>query len=172
MNEPEPISPVQAFRGAVASMDRLLVSLDPEQWRVPALRGLTVQELVGHLTGVERRAPALPLQAPDAASLRLMTDLAVAMLPAGMRRNDRRADGRTARIVLTGPGGGTWQTDLGAVDDSRPAGRADVRIVLDAVDFCRLVANRADPATLTTVVSGDHALARDIFAGAARLALD
>ncbi len=267
VDEPTPISPLEAFRRAVASLDRLLVSLDSEQWRIPALRGLDVQELVGHLTGVERhfltamhepdgaqadadhvaatdtvaaaqggrvpsetlgewraaaaatlaalagaaawparqddvialhglrmplgmllvvrtfevwtheedirRATARPLQAPDAASLRLMTDLAVAMLPAGMRRSGHRADGRTARIVLTGPGGGTWQTDLGAAPDgTRPAGRADVRIVLDAVDFCRLVANRIDPATLTTVVSGEGALARDIFTGAASLALD
>jgi len=267
VDEPAPISPVEAFGRALASLDRLLVSLDPEQWTIPALRGLDVQGLVGHLTGVERhflaamhepegaqadadhvaatdtvaaaqggrvpsetlgewraattatlgalaevatwparrddvmalhglrmplgpllvvrtfevwtheedirRATGRPLQAPDAASLRLMTDLAVALLPAGLRRSGRRADGRSARIVLTGPGGGTWQTDLGALPGQTPAaGRTDVRIVLDAIDFCRLVANRVDPATLTTVVSGDDALARDIFAGAASLALD
>jgi len=76
-------------------------------------------------------------------------------------------------VVLTGPGGGTWQRDLGSTpDDSRSRGPADVRIVLDAVDFCRLVANRVDPAALATVVDGDHALAQDLFVGAASLALD
>jgi hypothetical protein len=48
----------------------------------------------------------------------------------------------------------------------------DVRIVIDAVDFCRLVANRMDPATIATVVTGDDALAQDLFTGAASLALD
>jgi len=266
VHEPPPISEIEAFRRAVESLDRLLESLDAEQWRLPALRDLDVQGLVGHLTGVERdfltslhqpdgvqaaadhvastdavavgqagrsptetlrqwqvaaaetlgalseadtssdldetvalhglrlplgpmlvvrtfelwtheedirRATARPLQAPDAASLRLMTELAVAMLPSGMRRADRDAGGRWARIVLTGPGGGTWQRNLGSTpDDSRSRGPADVRIVLDAVDFCRLVANRVDPATLATVVTGDHALAQDLFVGAASLALD
>jgi hypothetical protein len=48
----------------------------------------------------------------------------------------------------------------------------DVRIAMDAVDFWRLVANRMDPATIATVVTGDDALARDLFTGAASLALD
>jgi uncharacterized protein (TIGR03083 family) len=267
VDEPTPISPLDAFRGAVASLDRLLASLAPEQWHRPALRGLDVQQLVGHLTGVERdfqaglaatgearpdadhvastdpvaaaqrgrpptetygvwraasaetdraldgaetspaglggvvtlhglrmplgqllvvrtfelwtheedirRATARPLRAPGAATLRLMTDLAIAMLPAGMRRADRPGDGRRARIVLTGAGGGTWQTQLGTGPDGRRSeGPVDVRIVVDAVDFCRLVANRKDPGAIATVVTGDGALAEDLFAGAASLALD
>ena len=56
--------------------------------------------------------------------------------------------------------------------DSHPAGPVDVRIVVDAVDFCRLVANRMDPAEIATVVTGDDALALDLFTGAASLALD
>jgi uncharacterized protein (TIGR03083 family) len=267
VDELSPISPVEAFRRAVASIDELLGSLAPEQWQQSALRNLNVQQLVGHLTGVERdfqtglatpagtqgdadhvastdpvaaaqhgrpraethdewraatteslrmvgdveastaglaavvalhglrmplgpllvvrtfelwthaedirRATTRPLQAPDGASLRLMTELAVAMLPAGMRRAKRPGNGRWARIVLTGPGGGTWQTQLGtAPDGSQPEGPVDVRIVIDAVDFCRLVANRMDPATIATVVTGDDALARDLFTGAASLALD
>jgi uncharacterized protein (TIGR03083 family) len=267
VGEPSPISPIEAFRRAVASLDGLLASLAPEQWHRPALRGLDVQQLVGHLTGVERdfqaglgagdnpgpdadhvastdpvaaaqrgrpssethgewrdataatdraldaaeasaaglggvvtlhglrmplgpllvvrtfelwtheedirRAIAGPLRAPDVASLRLMTDLAIAMLPAGMRRADRAGDGRCARIVLTGTGGGTWQTQLGTGSDSaRSEGPVDVRIVVDAVDFCRLVANRKDRAAIATVVTGDGALAEDLFAAAASLALD
>jgi uncharacterized protein (TIGR03083 family) len=120
-----------------------------------------------------RRATARPLQAPDAASLGLMTALAVSLLPAGMARADRSGRGRSARIVLTGPGGGTWQTGLGTPSDGpQPEGPVDVRIVVDAVDFCRLVANRIDPAALASVVTGDGALAQDLFAGASSLALD
>jgi uncharacterized protein (TIGR03083 family) len=272
VDEPAPISPVEAFRRAVTSVDELLRSLDPEEWQQPALRDLTVQQLVGHLTGVERdfqaglgapdgaqgdadhvastdpvavaqrgrppsethdewrsataeslrmldaaetakdelakvvplhglrmpvgpllvvrtfelwtheedirRATTRPLQAPDGASLRLMTELAVAMLPSGMRRADRPGNGRWARIVLTGAGGGTWQTQLGTAPDvpepegPQPEGPVDVRIVIDAVDFCRLVANRLDLAAIATVVTGDDALAQDLFTGAASLALD
>jgi len=269
IDEPPPISAVEAFRRAVASLDRLLDSLETDEWRRPVVRGLDGQELVGHLIGVEhdflaglhaphgaqadadhvastdaaaaaqggrppsetlgewrtavattlaaladaetsppqlgeviglhglhmplgslliartfelwtheediRRATARPVQAPDAASLRLMTDLAVTMLPAGMRRARRGVRGRSARIVLTGPGGGTWLTDLDpdtVPDGARPQRPAHVRIVLDAVDFCRLVANRVDAATLAPVVTGDGSLAQDLFAGAASLALD
>jgi hypothetical protein len=73
----------------------------------------------------------------------------------------------------TGPGGGTWQTQLGTTPDGpQPEGPVDVRVVIDAVDFCRLVANGMDPATIATVVTGDDALARGPFTGAASLALD
>ena len=267
VDEPAPISAVEAFRRALVSIARLLDSLTTDEWHRPVLRNLDVQQLVGHLIGVERdfdegrrhpagaqsraehvastdavaaaqigrppaetleawraattetlgelatvedaagaldvpvslhglrlplgpllvvrtfelwtheedirRATTRPLQAPDAASLRLMTDLAVAMLPAGMRRVNRSGEGRVARIVLTGAGGGTWQTPLGlSADSSSAVGGVDVRIVADAVDFCRLVANRIDPADLATTVTGDAALARDLFDGAVSLALD
>ena len=59
-----------------------------------------------------------------------------------------------------------------APDGPQPEGPVDVRIAMDAVDFWRLVANRMDPATIATVVTGDDALALDLFTGAASLALD
>ena len=48
----------------------------------------------------------------------------------------------------------------------------DVAIVADAVDFCRLVADRIDPAELGASVTGATALASAVLAGAAALALD
>ena len=267
VNEPSPISAVEAFGRAVASLDQLLTSLTAPEWHRPAVRDLDVQQLIGHLPGVERdfqagllspegapgdadhvlstdpvaaaqrgrlpsetldqwraataetmraidsvgassprvgevvalhglrmsldpllvvrtfelwtheedvrRATDRQLQAPDGASLRLMTDLAVSMLPSALRRSGRPGNARRARIVLTGPGGGTWQTQLGTTPQATPPqGPVDVRIVLDAVDFCRLVANRMDQAAIATVVTGDEALAQDLFAAAASLALD
>jgi uncharacterized protein (TIGR03083 family) len=264
---PVPIEPLEGFRRAVTSLDELLGSLADDEWRRPALRGLDVQGLVGHLIGVERgflraldasddthadddhvattqpfasrqhgrdpsatrgdwraavddtlsrmdelvrepagldkavalygirmpvgtlvvvrtfelwtheedvrRATARPLPGPDTASLRLMTCLAVQLIPAGMARAGRSADGRSARVVLTGPGGGTWQTGLGLSDFGRVVeGPADVKVVADAVEFCRLVANRIDPGAFDAVVTGDGALARDLFAAATTLALD
>jgi len=42
----------------------------------------------------------------------------------------------------------------------------------DAVDFCRVVGNRAGLDTVDAVVSGDRSHVRDLFVGAAALALD
>jgi hypothetical protein len=97
-----------------------------------------------------------------------MTELAVSALPAGLALIDRPQPNRTARIVLTGPGGGTWQASL----DRGVAGETDVRIIADAVSFCRLVANRLQPAHVGAIVSGDESLAADVLAGAQALALD
>jgi uncharacterized protein (TIGR03083 family) len=266
VDAPPVIHPAEAFRGAVDSLDSVLCALHPVEWQRPALRGLDVQGLMGHLVGVERaflvalgatdeaqadddhvastdpcaaqqqgrppadthrdwraaadetmarleetratsedfdrvvamhglrmpigtflvvrtfelwtheedirRATARPLAEPDASSLRLMTALAVTLVPAGMAQAQRPGDGRSARIVLTGRGGGTWRTGLGLSEAGAADGPVDVRIVADAVDFCRLVANRIDPAALGAVVTGDGALARDLFTGASTLALD
>ncbi len=45
-------------------------------------------------------------------------------------------------------------------------------IVSDAVDFCRLVANRATPAGLDVHITGDAELAAAVLAAAPVLALD
>lgn len=116
-----------------------------------------------------RRALGWPLAAPDSARLRLMTDLAISALPAGLARIGRPQPGRTARMVLTGPGGGTWQAPL---ELGEQPGTADVRIVADAVLFCRLVANRITEDDVAADVDGDHALGTDILAGARALAFD
>jgi uncharacterized protein (TIGR03083 family) len=115
-----------------------------------------------------RRATGRPLAAPDASTLQLMTNLAVTLVPAGMARAGRPGDGRLGRIVLTGPGGGTWQKPLGAGDSDT----TDVRLVADAVAFCRLVANRETPDTIEAIISGDSDLGTAILVGANTLALD
>jgi hypothetical protein len=48
----------------------------------------------------------------------------------------------------------------------------DVVVVADAVEFCRLAANRCTPAALDAYVEGDEALASDILRGMAALAAD
>ena len=115
-----------------------------------------------------RRATDRPLLAPDGSRLTLMTRLAVAALPRGLELAGRPQPGRTARIVLTGPGGGTWQTAL----DNQVVADPDVRIVADATSFCRLVANRLEPGELRAIITGDETLGLDVLAGAMALALD
>jgi uncharacterized protein (TIGR03083 family) len=116
-----------------------------------------------------RRATGRPVAPPDRSALQLMTDLAVILLPAGMAKADlTTGSGHTARIVLTGQGGGTWQKHLAWGD----AGATDVRIVADAVAFCRLVANRLTPDELAADITGDAGLGHDVLLGAAALAFD
>jgi uncharacterized protein (TIGR03083 family) len=265
VEDAEPIPPAEAFARAADAFAALLESLDEPNWRVPVLRDLDVQGLVGHLIGVEGdvqralagdpavadadhvaatqaaataerdRAPALtcrsfraatertlaslgepadgdrqpvavhgmrlsrgellvvrafelwthendiraavgrPARVPDAATLRSMTDLAVAWLPLGVLRAAPDAGRVDVHLVLTGPGGGTWDLAVGrggpapARDAPRVPG---VLVVGDAVDFCRLVADRARPDDVVRQIDGHVDDAAVVLAGARALALD
>ncbi len=47
-----------------------------------------------------------------------------------------------------------------------------MRIIADATSFCRLVANRLQPADVAAIVTGDQTLGADLLAAAQALALD
>jgi len=115
-----------------------------------------------------RRATGRPLAAPEPARVALMTQLAARLVPAGMARVRGPRPSRPIRLVLTGPGGGAWTLPV----EAGTGARGEARVVMDAVEFCRLVANRRDPADGGVLVSGDDTLAADLLAGAAALALD
>ena len=104
---------------------------------------------------------------PDAATLRLMTELATGMLPFGAIMTGLQGP-IDLRLVLTGPGGGTWDVAIGG-DAPEPA---SIAIVTDVVGFCRLAANWASPADLDVHVTGDVGRASGVLAAAAALALD
>lgn len=114
-----------------------------------------------------RRAAGLAASEPDAATLRQMTRLAARLLPHGAVLTEMPGS-FMVRLVLTGPGGGTWDVPIGA----QPPPPAVVDIVTDAVGFCRLVANRIAPSDLELHVSGDSGQAAGVLAAAAALALD
>jgi uncharacterized protein (TIGR03083 family) len=251
------ISPLEAFSRAADALDGMLCTLDDEDWQRTVLRGLDVQHVIGHLTGVEedmrrclsgdpavaeadhvastqpcaarqagqppastraewrgaadrglalarehgdlhaevalhgmrlplgallivrafelwthdndiRRATGLPPAVPDASTLRLMTGLAAQLLPYGAARAGLREPTRL-HLVLTGPGGGTWDVVIGDADQVAPA---PVGIVTGAVGFCQLVANRAAPGELDLHITGDAGRAAGILAAASALALD
>jgi uncharacterized protein (TIGR03083 family) len=114
---------------------------------------------------------------PDAEVLTRMTDLATTLLPVGIALaagGSRAAAATSARLVLTGPGGGSWDIPLRGRGVSRasPGARFDGHIVVDSAAFCRVVANRADLQRSGAVVSQDPDVADLLLRGAAALALD
>jgi uncharacterized protein (TIGR03083 family) len=249
------ITPEEAFSRSADAFYKMLGVLPEEAWRRLALRGLDVQGLVGHLTGVEedvhrclagdpqvagashidstqaaadrqagrppaqtraewrraadrtldlvraagdtgaevavhgmrlplrmlllvrafelwvhdndiRQAAGLPPSVPDPSTLSLMTQAAARLLPhAAARRGP--PEPTSVHLVLTGPGGGTWDISIG---HGSPA--ACVGIVTDAVGFCWLVANRATPDRPDLHITGDPERAAMVLAAASSLALD
>ena len=115
-----------------------------------------------------RRVAGLPPSVPDGPTLRLMTSVAAQALPVGAGRVGLD-DPTRVRLVLTGVGGGTWDISFGAGSDDDAV---SVRIVADAVAFCRLAANRVTPAELDLDVSGDTDRAGRVLAAVSALALD
>ena len=69
----------------------------------------------------------------------------------------------TARIVLTGRGGGVWNQPLQLGGD--PA-EPSVTIVADALEFCRLAAQRIAPDDLNADIEGSNDLADNVLRGA------
>ena len=130
---------------------------------VDALLVVRAFELWTHENDI-RRAVGWAPSVPDPSTLRLMTDLAARLLPHAGAALPEPVD---VRLVLTGPGGGTWDVTIGS-----PPAAASVAIVTDAVDFCRLAANRVAPADLDVSVTGDPARAAAVLAAATTLALD
>jgi uncharacterized protein (TIGR03083 family) len=146
------LAPELALHGMRLSLDTLLVVRAFEVWT--------------HENDI-RQALGLPLTVPDPSGLRLMTGLAAPALPLGAARTGLDPPVQV-HLVLTGPGGGTWDVLLGE------GGRdpAPVRIVTGTVGFCRLVANRVAPADLDLDITGDPGRAASVLAAAAALALD
>ena len=76
------------------------------------------------------------------------------------------------RLVLTGPGGGTWDLPVRGAATAPARTPAAVLIVTDAAGFCRLVANRVTPADLDLYVTGEAGQVTAVLAAASTLALD
>jgi len=112
------------------------------------------------------RVGGLPARVPAPEHLALMTDLAGRSLGLSLALAGRERPGRTARLVLTGPGGGEWLVEMGGGDP----GSVDVTIVADAVEWCRLVGDRIASDDLEVEIEGDAALAGDLIASANALA--
>ena len=100
--------------------------------------------------------------------LRMMSDLAVNYLPVAMSFTAPDQAEKPVKVVLTGPGGGTW--NLNCTSDEGPV-EPDTMIVADVVDFCRVIANRVTPDELIHHVKGDRELVDALLAAARTLSV-
>ena len=144
------------FYGIVLPLDQVLVVRGFEMW-------IHDEDI--------RRATGRPLERPDAGRLARMSELAVALLPAGVARVGG-SDGGTVRLVLTGTGGGTWDVPLDGGRPGHQAARVGARVVVDVAQFCRVAADRTDQTGAGAIVTGEATLVATLLAGAASLALD
>ena len=76
-----------------------------------------------------------------------MSDLAGRILPLALAVAGRTRDDMTARLVLTGDGGGEWLVAMGG---GAAGATPDVTVTADVVEWCRLVGDRIAPADLAT----------------------
>jgi uncharacterized protein (TIGR03083 family) len=111
-----------------------------------------------------RRATGRALLDPDPARLAALCQLAADATPVGMTVTGGAASGKTLRLVLTGPGGGTFVRPMAHRESSSGAG--DLLIVAAAVDFCRLAGKLLDPSDFVFQAEGDVELVDAVVTGA------
>ena len=115
-----------------------------------------------------RRELERPAVHPEPATLHRMANMSVTATPIGLEVMGRAHRGRSARVELTGPGGGSWLIPLGMSEAAEPA---DVVVTLDTVDWCLLVAERVAPEALVYEATGDASLVPDLAAAASAFAM-
>jgi len=115
-----------------------------------------------------RRALGKALDVPSAAALRTMAEGSMSLVPSAMDASGLTRPGRTARIVLTGAGGGAWNVAMaGVAEPGEPdAAQPDVELTLPVADWCRRFSERLSAEELDLLVSGDRRLGDDLIAAA------
>ncbi len=123
-----------------------------------------------------------PYQAPSAAHLHRMIDLAARLLPAALAGRRRAGlagpakdlvtagtPGRSLHLEIEGHGGGDWYI---ALDSPAAVGAPELavaQVALDGVEFCRLVAGRISPVEAAAGQEGDREAIRDVLFATASL---
>jgi len=149
-----------AFHDLTLTADQLLVTRTAELW--------------AHAIDI-CAATARPLPRLDMERMAMMCDALMAAVPLAMAYRGSAAPGRAARVVLTGPAGGTFTVPLAPAPPLGPApqaGEPEVTIVADAVDFCRVAVRRLPADRLGAVIEGDLALGELVLASVDALARD
>ncbi len=116
-----------------------------------------------------RRATGRQLEPPSPAHLHCMADFSMRSLPTWLDVSGRSHPGCTARVVLTGAGGGSWLVPL-APRESAGGEPVDVVLEVDIVEWCHRIGERVTTDAIAVRVAGDDALATDILEAASALA--
>ncbi|MEI7030565.1 zf-HC2 domain-containing protein [Streptomyces pratensis] len=123
-----------------------------------------------------------PYEAPSAAHLHRMIDLAARLLPAALAGRRRTglagparelvtpgAPGRSLHLEIEGHGGGDWYIALDSPAAVGSPDRAVAQVALDGVEFCRLAAGHVPPVEAAAGQEGDREAIRDVLFAAASL---
>ena len=116
-----------------------------------------------------RRALGRPIEPPTPADIHAMADFSLRNLPIWLELAGRAHPGQTARVVLTGAGGGSWLVPMGG-DGGRPSEVVDVELEVDVVAWCHRVGERVTTDAIVARVEGDALLARDLLESASAVA--
>ncbi len=122
-------------------------------------------ELWTHTDDIHR-SQLQPLTTPPDADLAVLANTAVGLIALGMAIRGVSRPNDTMRLVLTGPGGGTWVEGLSRDAPEEPT----IIVVADIVEFCRMAAQRILVDDLDALVDGDVDTARSILVGASAFA--
>ena len=173
-----PADSTRAFADAFAALAEHAETLDAEALAAPTqYYGFDVQrstalvaasfELWAHVDDIRRAVGHEPI-ALSGDELSVMCRLAGGILPFTMGYVGTPHPGRTARLVLTGPGGGTYVVSTGA--ETPAPGDEDAFVVVDALGFCRIAGRHLDLDELDLEIEGDEIFARDMLSSARVLA--
>ncbi|MFH9135280.1 zf-HC2 domain-containing protein [Streptomyces sp. NPDC017524] len=123
-----------------------------------------------------------PYEAPSAAHLHRMIDLAARLLPAAMAGRRRAglagpakdlvtagAPGRSVHLEIEGRGGGDWYIALDSPAALGSPERTVAQVALDGVEFCRLAAGHISPVEAAAGQEGDREAIRDVLFATASL---
>jgi uncharacterized protein (TIGR03083 family) len=117
-----------------------------------------------------RRAIGLAQLPPPAPSLKTMSTLAAGWTGLMVLASGHDHQGRSVRLDLTGPGGGSHHVDLTLEARDLTGIEPDAVITLDIVDYCRAIGDRFLTGPVAFQATGDVELARDVVSSLNALA--
>lgn len=142
------------FHDLTMTVDQLMVTRTSELW--------------AHAMDIAL-ATGRPMPALDPERLATLCMALMVAVPVALAYQGHAEPGRAARIVLTGPAGGTYTVPLAP---QAPFEEPEVTIVADAFRFCRVAVRRLRPDQLDAAIDGDRELADLVLAGVGALAKD
>jgi uncharacterized protein (TIGR03083 family) len=143
------------FHDLTISVDQLLVTRTGELW--------------AHTIDI-CQATGRPLPQLDMERMAMLCNELVAAVPLALAYQGSSVPGRAARVVLTGPAGGTFTVPLAW--EEHEVADPQVTIVADAVGFCRVAIRRLRPNQLDAAIEGDLALGDLVLTSIDALARD